>query len=103
MAPEVVTGYNATEFINAKKVDVYAAGILFGYLWTGIEPYKNLSKKIDIPLLYECKKRGEKPNLIGGKFQIPLKLKKLIEKMLSRVPVDRPNFNEIANIIKEFI
>ena len=103
MPPEMATVYNASAHILATKVDVYEAGVTFGYMWSGVPPWNNTEVKFSsqLELLYERIARGERPSIRGGPRRVPEDMVKILDEMQSHVPEDRPTFGEVAKMIME--
>ena len=105
MPPEMVSVYNTNAHVIATKVDVYEAGVTFGYMWSGIPPWHNENFKFssELELLYERIARGERPSLQGGPRRIPLPMVRVLDGMLSHIPEDRPSFEEVAPMIQQHL
>jgi serine/threonine protein kinase len=103
MPPEMVSVYNASAHILATKVDVYEAGVTFGFMWSGVPPWNETKIKFssELELLYERIVRGERPSIKGGPRKVPAEMIKILDAMQSHVPEDRPTFEKVAAMISE--
>lgn len=84
MAPEQIMGNDIDQC-----VDVYALGVLFYYMLTGIKPFE---ADDDITVLYQHVHNPPPPlgeNLPEGN-RVPSEIIELIERMLSKEPAERP-------------
>ena len=103
MPPELCgSGYNATEPILATKVDIYEAGLTFGYLWSGVPPWMDMRLKFgsDFDLLYERITRGDRPSLVGGPRTVERGVINIIDSMIKQIPDDRPTFGEVRDMFE---
>lgn len=105
MPPELIQHsiLNQVDLIDGTKVDVYEAGICFGYMWSGMEPYdqfwNNNSYTIAAQrLLNERITQGARPNIPG----VPKELVSLRDRMVSQIPSDRPSFEEVSYSVQNF-
>lgn len=101
MPPEMVSVYNASAHILATKVDVYEAGVTFGFMWSGVPPWNETKIKFssELELLYERIARGERPSIRGGPRRVPSDMVHILDLMQSHVPESRPTFDEVAAMI----
>jgi len=97
-APELLT--NAGVDLLAKPLDVYSTGVMFGYMFSGVKPWKDEKSIFSI---YEKVKQGFKPPIGGGVRDVPDWLNRFVlSPMLFRGAEMRPKFVEISNRIRLF-
>lgn len=107
MPPELLQSvFNQVDHIDGTKVDIYEAGISFGFMWTGVPPFEeffNMHNEANFMALkdslYERIIQGMRPSFENGHRMIPKELARLIDAMVSQIPSDRPSFEEC----KEFL
>ena len=109
MPPELLqSALNQVDHIDGTKVDIYEAGISFGYMWTGIAPFEeffSMNKAGFMSLkdsLYERIIQGMRPRFENGHRMIPKELATLIDAMVSQIPSDRPSFEDCKNALQAF-
>ena len=75
------------------KLDVFSLGLLFHLCWVGKLPDFNSE---EYPYACAAVLEGETLKVSGA---IPTDLRALIEQMLSREPADRPDMNEVVDVL----
>ena len=110
MPPELLqtSVVNQVDLIDGAKVDIYEAGICFGYMWSGVEPFDDFFQNRNFnfstqDILNERIMQGARPNLDGGYRKVPRYLVNLRNKMVAQIPSDRPSFEKIGQILKQFV
>ncbi|RIA96039.1 kinase-like domain-containing protein [Glomus cerebriforme] len=92
MAPEIWNGKEYT-----KESDIYSFGIIINEILSGSRPYQNVPHNINLALNI-C--YGDRPNIRNG---TPEPLKKLIQKCWDADIKNRPNTNQIYNMLRDFM
>jgi serine/threonine protein kinase len=94
MAPELMSG-NPDQALST-KVDVYAFGMIAWAVWTGERPFHSM--KLTPLQLAKSVEGGHRPDIPDD---CPPKIKHIIEICWSADPDNRPEFNEIIQILNE--
>ena len=92
-APEMLTSEATASY--SLKVDVYSFGMVCWELWHKSQPFYEYSSRFDI---MDKVRHGGRPVIDGN---CPEGFKALIEKCWSQRPVDRPNFGDVVQTLKE--
>ena len=102
-----MTLYSATDQIQATKVDVYEAGIMFGYMFSGEPPFENLVEThggMAVEEVLERIQRGERPSIDCGPRRVPAAIKtQVLDPMLSHIPYERPSFEHIRHVLSSLV
>ncbi len=99
MAPEVLDGQQA--YIDGCKVDVFAGGIMFGYMFSRREPWLQQ----DNPPLNEF---SIMKSIVEGKIPqfsnntVPIALQKILQSMLNYSPEARANYRDVKASLRVY-
>ena len=103
--------------IVSTKVDVYGAGIMFGYMFSFIEPWQGImeTESVDTKDVFVMAVDGMRPVLeppagapgrrkcFANARTVPPRLKEIISAMVQQDPYLRPSFKEVAHQLSDYL
>ena len=105
LAPEVIEGL--AESVDGSKVDVFAGGIMFGYMFSRVPPWQDLPKsklKGVNPQSYMIMKailEGKRPSMPSS--LVCPELQEIVGQMVMHSPGERASFSHVHDFLKNYM